>query len=175
MARRKMTDEHLKTMRELHSEGLTVPAISQEMGMSQPTVYKYLMMMELQPNGRTRKEVDHVGLIEDYKDLTMTVSAVLAKYSISTTMLYSILRKNEVPPRQQNPEFKQAKLDQLEHALDMYQNSDKTIMTICFETGISQPVLHKTVREREIPFRNPKMAAPLYNEEGDQINKTWAD
>lgn len=173
MARRKVNEEMLETLREFNEKGMTVPAISREMGISAPTIYKYLEIMQLQPNGRKTVEVDHKALIAAYKDQDRTVQSVINEFGISTTALYGILRKNGEEPRQSSPEAKKQRQEQLEYALELYQNSDKTVMVICLETGVSQPMLHREIRERGIPFRNPKMAAPTYDDRGEVEVEKW--
>lgn len=145
----------------MHQNGLSVSEMCRELGASRNTVYAVLSALGLTPNrtlGRPRetKYSDETlqDILRDYRNLDMPVKDVVAKHDITMNDLYRILRDANEPPRRQTQAYQDAKQAALDHACDLYVNSELTIAEITVETGIHQPTLHAEVTARGLPPRN---------------------
>ena len=150
----------------LHNDGLTTQQIATELDVSAPTVYKYLKEHDLTPNKKTRSidNIDFDKLLEMYENPDIPVLSICSELGISQTNFYLTLHRASIPLRSIDSEAADAAQKQLEHALHLYEhNKEMTVHAICLECGISQPTLHREVRNRKIPFRSPARAGKREN------------
>ena len=151
-----------ETVEELNLAGLTVPQIAHETGVTTPTVRASLVKQGLLANRRVRKvdAVDDEKFKRAYYDEKWPIHQIKDEFGLHSTEIYQLIRNRGWTPRTETDEAKNDRKDALDHAMQLYVNNlELTIMQICNETGISQPLLHAEVRKRDdVEFRRPSKA-----------------
>lgn len=147
---------------EMHDDGFDPKEISEETGLDNKEIIEIIARsrgLKAPKNGVLPREAHEPPgwaqkVITDYLEEMMRVSDILKKYDFSSyNVFYTFLRRHEIPVRQRSRVHVQAKIDQLNNAVKMYQEGHR-IVDIVDETGINQPRLHKELRDRGIKFRN---------------------
>ncbi len=149
---------------------MEVKTIAEELGVSVPTVYRFLGEAGIRPkrkvatqSWRKLDEEQVAEFIQKYLDYE-PVLKLLVEFSINHSQMYQMLLEHEVEPRMRQRGHAKASDVALKHALDLYQNSDYTIAEITGETGVHQPVLHAAVRRENIPLRRPRQVRNVQTE-----------
>ena len=164
----RMTQEVRAEMIDMHNNDLTPFDISKEMEVSLSTVYKVLRASDLEPNSTPGTGKFHTLSPEDIEEMIdryhgqESVVDIISTYGLHYNQFYEILRMVGLQPRRNIATNRQARRDQLDHAIDLYENSDMTIAEITLETGVHQPTLHLEIKKRGVPLRAPRLKrAPL--------------
>ncbi len=166
----RVTQEVRAEMIDMHTAGQTPFAIAKEMEVSLSTVYRVLRAAELEPNSAPGTGKIHTLGPEDIEDIIEryhgdeTVVSILADYGLHYNQFYEILRMVGLQPRRNVSTNRQARRDQLDHAIELYRDTNMTIAEITLETGVHQPTLHVEIRKRNVPLRAPRIrrsVAPL--------------
>jgi len=128
--------------------------IAGELGISNQTIRRIL-----QDHGRDTKrrpahnDVDEDDVVQMYID-NQPASLIIAKYHISYTALYKILKAHNVEVRKVSDRaINDIRLDR---AVEMYV-AGAPLWSIKDETGIAQPTLHAALHKRNVAFRRPRM------------------
>lgn len=143
-------------------EPLDVKEIAVEVGVSIPTVYRVLQEAGVRPakkyaeaSYKRLSEEEQEEFVARYLDYEPVID-LLDEYSINHTQMYQMLADRDVKPRMRQKSHEDAQNLALDHALELYQNSNLTITEISYETGIHQPMLHSTIHRRGVPLRRPR-------------------
>lgn len=111
---------------------------------------------ELAAHGRKKKplaiQANEAQIVQAYSEW-VSVAEILAKFSITYPMLYTILNRNGVPIRKVASAA--GRQLQLETAVALYKEG-VPLWRIHQETGIAQPTLHARLHELGIPLRRPR-------------------
>lgn len=148
-----MDESKVQEMLAMHDAGLTPTAIASELLVSSQTVRRILKEHDKEVSHKPKHIVDEDVVVQAYVD-GRPVPEILAKNSITYTILYKILHDHKVETRKvSEKEITDVRLDR---AVDLYK-AGAPLWSIKQETGISQPTLHATLHRREILLRRPRM------------------
>lgn len=153
-----------ETIYQLHQAGLLNSQIAREVGISPPTVAKYVAELGLVKNERRTKmdAINEGEFVRAYFEEEWPVAEITNYFGISATEIYGYLRTINRNPRTKQKVHQVARNDALDHAIDLYTNQPQmTVAEICAETGIQQPRLHEEIRRRKVPFRRPSMVRDI--------------
>jgi IS30 family transposase len=162
----RVTEQVRDEIKSMHDAGLAPAQIADELSFSLPTIYKVLRALGVKPRKSFKSKLDTFApedfetIAKRYVDGAPTLQ-LLADYEIHYPQLYQILDFMGVQPRLRQRERKEAKNAMMEHALQLYLETDLTVAEIVEETGVHQPVLHAELRKREIPSRRARERAKL--------------
>lgn len=149
--------------------GLTVEAIAEELGCSTSSVYK--IMRAVQPNRRKGRpssgdvltDVDRSEIVGEYRSGEIPVGEIVRSWKITYAVFYKTLRDGGVSLGRPKTPVKVAREEQ---AVQMYIDG-APLWEIVEETGVPQPVLHKMLHIRKVPFRHG--SAPKFVVDGAPI------
>lgn len=158
MGKKGLSSETIQNLYDIHNAGLTPYAIADELKISVATVYKYLHDAKLIPNlPSSKKVIKEKELLTDYYNF-ISMNELCKKYNIKPNYIYQLIRRRNLKARTLTSNAKQTYEQQITQAIQLYKETDLTVYAITLEVGISQPTLHKELRLRNIPFRQPKKA-----------------
>ncbi len=138
----------------MFEEGTTLQAIANELEISEPYVRKLL-----QEAGYLSKRgsVDEEAVVAEYLHFEIPVVGVCTKHGISTTKLYEILARHNVPANAR----KKVYADRGQRAIQLYIEG-ASLNDIYDETGVSQPVLHTLLHRQKVPLRRQRRQRSMY-------------
>lgn len=163
MAQSKVLESRKVEIVAAYNEGMNVAELAKEFEVSRPTVYRILSEQGVELRYRHMGAYEELGeertaeFIKRYSD-NEPIKKLLTEFGITHNQMYSLLDDNGIRPRTRQRQISKARSGALDHAVDLYENSNLTLADILAETGVHQPQLHSEIHKRGIQLRRHKLA-----------------
>lgn len=145
MSTQDITEEELVQMA---TEGVDPETIAAELQLSLPSVYRIMGKHGILAQRRAER---NAAIIEDYKRNEITTMEILDKYGISNFTLYYILRQNNVPRRETQPNPQREAT--VAKVIQLYTETDMTVAEIEREVGKSSTFIYRVLAQHNVPRR----------------------
>ena len=162
MARGRILEDKKNEVVKMAVAGMQTAAIAAELDLAVSTVYRILKSAGVVPvklyattSFKNLTDDQLVDFAARYNDLEPVLS-LLDDFHLTYTQMYQLLHHLGIKPRTKQRTVIDARKLALDHALDLYQNTNLTITEIFGETGVHQPTLHREIRLRGISLRKPR-------------------
>ncbi len=163
MGRGALSDDKKADVVQMIQAGMGAKAVAVELELAVSTVYKVLtesgvsLVKQYAPTSFKKLSDEEISeFVGRYLEME-PIMKLLDAYNLTHTQMYQLLAHLGVEPRTKQSGHVSARMKARDHAVDLYANTDLTLVEIFAETGVHQPTLNREIRLRGVPLRKPRL------------------